>query len=184
MAATHCAGLAPDQGEGLEPTVIFNCLETNGGSNMTKQTWVLIADGGRARLLSTPRVAGDGNYVQLAAYDNSEALEASASSDRPGRSFESANTMRHAVAEYSEFNKQPKLEFADQLVDILNKGAINDDFARLLIVAPPTLIGRLREGLSDQAKHKLIGSLDKDLTHVGLHDLPKHLEGVVETTVA
>jgi len=150
---------------------------------MTKQTWVLIADGGRARLLSTARVAGDDNFVQLAAYDNSEALEAPASTDRPGRSFESANATRHAVAEYSELNKQPKLEFADYLADIVNQGAVNEDYSRLMIVAPPTLLGRLRESLSDQAKERLIGSLDKDLTHVGLADLPKHLEGVVETTV-
>jgi protein required for attachment to host cells len=150
---------------------------------MTKQTWVLVADGGRARILATPRAAGDGNYVQLAAYDNSEALEAQPSTDRPGRSFESANTTRHAVAEYSELNKQPKLEFADYLADIVNQGAQNDDFSRLMLVAPPTLLGRLREALSDQARDRLVGSLDKDLTHVGLADLPKHLEGVVETTV-
>lgn len=143
---------------------------------MTKQTWVLIADGGRARLLSTPRVLADGNFVQVAAYDNSDALEAPPSSDRPGRSFESADASRHAVAEYSEYKKQPKLDFADRLVDILNKGAANEDFARLLIVAPPTMIGRLREGLSGPASERLVGSLDKDLTHVGLDDLPKHLE--------
>jgi hypothetical protein len=28
-----------------------------------------------------------------------------------------------------------------------------------------------------------VGSLDKDLTHVRLADLPKHLEGVVVSTV-
>ncbi|MGE0660870.1 MAG: host attachment protein [Reyranellaceae bacterium] len=145
---------------------------------MTKLTWVLVADGGRARLLSTPRVRADGNFVQVAAYDNSEALESPPSTDRPGRSFESADATRHAVAEYSELKKQPKLEFADQLVDILNKGAANDDFARLVLVAPPQMIGRLREKLSDVAARRLIGSLDKDLTHVGLDDLPKHLADI------
>jgi protein required for attachment to host cells len=150
---------------------------------MTKQTWVLIADGGHARILTTPRVAGDGNYVQLAAYDNMDNVKAAPSTDRPGRTFESADGTPHAVAEYSELNKQPKLEFADYLADIVNQGALNEDYSRLMIVAPPTLLGRLRESLSDQAKDRLVGSLDKDLTHVGLADLPKHLEGVVETTV-
>lgn len=150
---------------------------------MTKQTWVLIADGGRARLLTTPRVAADGNYVQIAAYDNSQALEAAPSTDRPGRAFESATTGRHAVAEYSDLNKQPKLEFAERLAEIVNQGAANDDYARLLLVAPATVMGKLREKLSDQARNKVVGSLDKDLTHVGLSDLPKHLEGVVQSTV-
>jgi protein required for attachment to host cells len=150
---------------------------------MTKQTWVLIADGGHARILTTPRVTGDGNFVQLAAYDNMDNVKAAPSTDRPGRSFESANTTRHAVTEYSELEKQPKLEFADYLADIVNQGALNEDYSRLMIVAPPTLLGRLREALSDQARERLVGSLDKDLTHVGLADLPKHLEGVVETTV-
>lgn len=150
---------------------------------MTKQTWVLVADGGQARILTTPRVAGDGKYVQLAAYDNSEALKQPPSTDRPGRTFESADGTPHAVAEYSELSKQPKLEFADQLAGIVNQGALNDEYARLLLVAPPTIMGRLREALSDQARDRLIGSLDKDLTHVGLNDLPKHLEGVAETTL-
>lgn len=150
---------------------------------MTKQTWVLVADGGRARILTTPRLAADGNYVQLAAYDNSEALKQPPSTDRPGRAHESADGTPHAVAEYSELSKQPKLEFADRLAQIVNQGAANDDYSRLLLVAPPTVMGRLREALSDQARDKLVGSLDKDLTHVGLDDLPKHLEGVIATTL-
>ncbi len=150
---------------------------------MTKQTWVLVADGGQARILTTPRVAGDGKYVQLAAYDNSEALKQPVTSDRPGRAHESSEGTPHAVVEYSELNKQPKLEFADQLANIVNQGAANDDYARLLLVAPPSIMGRLRGALSDQAKSRLVGSLDKDLTHVGLNDLPKHLEGVAETTL-
>ena len=150
---------------------------------MTKQTWVLIADGGHARILTTPRVAGDGNYVQLAAYDNMDNVKSQQSTDRPGRSFESADGTPHAVAEYSELQKQPKLEFAERLAEVVNLGAMNDDYARLMIVAPPTVMGKLREALSSHAKDRLVGSLDKDLTHVGLADLPKHLEGVVESTV-
>jgi protein required for attachment to host cells len=167
-----------------EPKVIFGCLEAAGGLNMTKQTWVLIADGGHARILTTPRVAGDGNYVQLAAYDNSQALKQAQSTDRPGRAFESSDGTPHAMAEYSELQKQPKLEFAEHLAEIVNQGAANDDYARLMLVAPPTVMGKLREALSDKARGKLVGSLDKDLTHVGLADLPKHLEGVVESTVS
>lgn len=151
---------------------------------MTKQTWVLIADAGRARLLTTPRLAGDGHFVQLAAYDNAQALKEAQSTDRPGRAFESATTGRHAVAEYSEINKQPKREFAHHLAEIVNRGAANDDFARLMLVAPPTVMGALRSALSEEASKRLVGSLDKDLTHVGLDDLPKHLQGVVKSTVA
>ncbi|MGE0154517.1 MAG: host attachment protein [Reyranellaceae bacterium] len=150
---------------------------------MTKQTWVLIADAGRARILATPRLAGDGNYVQLAAYDNSEALKQPQSTDRPGRAFESADGTPHAVAEYSEIDKQPKREFAHRLAEIVNKGAANEDYARLMLVAPPTVMGALRASLSHEASRRLIGSLDKDLTHVGLDDLPKHLQGVVSSTI-
>jgi protein required for attachment to host cells len=150
---------------------------------MTKQTWVLIADGGHARILTTPRVAGDGNYVQLAAYDNMENVKSPPSTDEPGRNFESLDGTQHGVNEQSELQKQPKLEFADRLAEIVNEGALKDEYARLMLVAPPTVMGRLRKALSSHASQKLVGSLDKDLTHVGLNDLPKHLEGVVETTV-
>lgn len=144
---------------------------------MTKQTWVLVADGGRARLLTTPRVLADGNFTQIAAYDNSEALEAPQSTDRPGRSFESAGSMRHAVAEYSELKKQPKLEFADELAQMLNRAADDSEFDRLIVVAPPTMMGQLRKKLSPAATRKMVGTIDKDLTAVGLDDLAQHLEG-------
>ena len=142
---------------------------------MTKQTWVLVADGGRARLLATPRILADGRFVQLAAYSNSEALEAPPSTDRPGRSFESANTMRHAVAEYSDTKKQPKLEFADRLAEVINKGAAGDEFARLYIVAAPVLMGRVRAGRSPAASGPIGRTPDKDLTPGGAADLPRHL---------
>ena len=44
-------------------------------------------------------------------------------------------------------------------------------FAHFALVAPPKLLGMLREGLSKRLQPALISSVDKDYTHCGVEEL-------------
>jgi protein required for attachment to host cells len=138
-------------------------------------TWILVADGARARVL-----ANDGPGKGLAdAFDRDfigvNKLMREQVSDRPGHGQESANSARHAIEPKTEWHRFEKHQFAKRMAEILEKAAKQDAFDRLVLVAPPQALGDLRSELGPHAQKKLTGELDKDLTHVALHDLASHL---------
>jgi protein required for attachment to host cells len=143
-----------------------------------KQTsvWVLIADASGARLLQTHRLEADGGFHQIATFHNDE-LEADHASrhNKPGRSFDSAGTgQRHAIEPHSDPAKAIKMKFADRLAHELNQAALAGKFERLVIAAPPAMLGEIRAALDSHAAPKLFMSVHKDLMHVPLDQMAPH----------
>ena len=142
------------------------------------RTWILIADGGRAIVFEShgPRSALTPVKDMSIAQDLPPKRELQ--SDRPGRSYESANPTRHAMEGRSDPHRKLKRhlarEVAERLEDCLRKGR----FDRLAVVAAPVVLGDMREAFSDQVKAVITAELAKDLVQVPLADLPAHLEPV------
>ena len=84
---------------------------------MTKQpvTWVVIADGEHARIVVAKQK--EASYVTLREF-TSQTAHASAhelGDDRPGRTQESATTVRHAIQPRIDQHEQGKQEFAREV---------------------------------------------------------------------
>ncbi|MCR8725315.1 host attachment protein [Frigidibacter sp. ROC022] len=54
-----------------------------------------------------------------------------------------------------------------------------EPFTRLFVVAPPRMLGALRDDLPGSLTRNLAGDLDKDLVKVPLQDLPEHFRGLI-----
>jgi protein required for attachment to host cells len=81
----------------------------------TRRTWYVVADGGRARIL-TQRVkhAMFDTHTELTSaqiHDRTHDLGA----ERPGRTHESANSARHAVEPRQDLHQAEKRAFIDHL---------------------------------------------------------------------
>lgn len=138
-------------------------------------TWILVADGARARVL-----ANEGPGKGLADAFNQDFIGANtltreSVSDKPGRTQESATTARSALEPRTDWHRFEKHLFAKRMAEILEDAAMRKAFDRLILVAPPQALGDLRAELGRHAKDRITGELDKDLTHVAIHDLPGHL---------
>lgn len=148
---------------------------------MPNTTWVLIADGARARLL-----AQDKPFEALKPALEQEELTGSTAqskeigSDRPGRAFDSAGQGRHAMAPSTDPQRYAKFAFARELVERLEDALHGGRFQHLVLVAAPKTLGDLRELLPPPVKAKVVAELDKDLTHVPVRDLPRHLASVLK----
>ena len=142
-------------------------------------TWILVADGARARvLLNTGR--GDGvtelpDFTVECEHPPSGDIMA----DREGRSFDSHGEGRHAMERPSDPHRSAKKVFAGTLATMLAEQAARNSFDRLVIVAPPQMLGDLRAALSPNVRDKVHAELGKDLTHVPDHDLMPHLAEVL-----
>jgi protein required for attachment to host cells len=141
-------------------------------------TWVVVADGGRARLVarreSKPRYATLRELMSIAEQAPSRELGA----DKPGRSRESATTARHAIEPRSDPHELAKEAFAREIAKVLNEAGAAGAFDRIILAAPPHVAAALHRFLDKAVGAKIVGELPKDLTKIPDHELGRHLDEV------
>jgi protein required for attachment to host cells len=98
-----------------------------------------------------------------------------AASDRPGRVNESHERMRHAMEPQTSNTERVREQYAHEVLERLQAEAAERHFDHLVLVAPPQMLGTLRQLLDDQLRARVVGELAKDLAGVPVHDLPDHL---------
>lgn len=143
------------------------------------RSWIVIADGAQARILEN-HGPGKG-LVPLPSEEMHKAPRPTReiNTDRPGRSHDRVGPGRHAMESPSDAHREEKRRFADLLGEHLNEAVLKHRYDRLILVAPPKMLGDLRQSLSKEAAAKIDGELTKDLTKVSDHDLPDHLGEVI-----
>src|SRR3954469_364542 len=111
------------------------------------RTWILVADGGGARILEA---LGKGHGLHAISGSESRAENAPSHElgrERPGRVHESVGTTRHAIEPRRDPHKALETLFADQLATMLGKYAAARAFDRLVILAPPAMLVDLRKAM-------------------------------------
>lgn len=143
------------------------------------RTWILICDGAQGRILLND---GPGRGLKrLKGMEFSKEVPASRDidADRPGRAFDSQGEHRHAMAAPTDPHRHRKEAFARRLAGVLEDRFRHNDFDQLVVVAPPTTLGDLRNALSSEVKGRIKAELAKDLTGATTRDLPRHLEAIL-----
>lgn len=142
----------------------------------SRTTWVVVADGARARILSGDPAKGGLESVMPELVGRGREKGAELMADRPGRSLDSSQVgNRHAMEPPTDPKEVEKQRFARELASTLEAADKEGRFDRLLLVAPPKMLGELRDVLSQKIKEKIYKEVDKDLTWVSVHELPGHL---------
>lgn len=142
-------------------------------------TWVVVCDGARARIF-----ANHGRGTGLAQIESADDAEARASTkelgaDRPGRTHDSFGEGRHAMAPRADWHRFAKEHFAKEMAAIVNSAAVEGEFDGVVLIAPPRVLGDLRQALNDQASARVAGEIGKDLTQVAVQDLEPYLADLV-----
>ncbi|MGV6871878.1 host attachment protein [Pseudochelatococcus sp. B33] len=135
-------------------------------------TWVLIADGARARIvrdLGASRESGERPGDLVFEIDHKKLREIM--SDKPGRSFSSHGPQRSAM-EYSSDPVQAQEEkFAGTLLKELERRHASGEFDRLAIIAEPRLLGVIRRILPSTLRGTIVKEVAKDLTKLPEQEL-------------
>lgn len=142
-----------------------------------KRTWILVADGARARILQTDGWGKGLIQLRHAEHEASHQRTAEQGTDRPGRTREIADGSHHGLEE-TDWQRHEKAEFAKEIAAQLDRGARQGAFDRLVLAAPPKALGDLRKVLDDTTAGLITAEIDKDLTHLSVEDLTKRLEEV------
>ena len=143
------------------------------------RTWVLIADGARARVLQNAGPGHGLHPVEGLVFHGDHSATHDLVSDREGRSFRSHGPGRSAIEAHSDPHRQLKKKFAHQLADMLADRLEQKTYDRLIIVAPPGALGDLRAAISDHVRARVVGEVAHDLTKTPNGELALHLKDVL-----
>ncbi len=118
------------------------------------KTWALIADGGHARILeNTGPMHGDTNH------------------GAPGHGVSSHDWR---PVEGLAFHGEHVANLAAMLAGQLAGGA----YQRLIIAAPPSTLGELRNAISDKVRATIVAEFAHDLTKIPSHEIASHLRPI------
>jgi protein required for attachment to host cells len=134
----------------------------------TVKTWIVVADGARARFFSPDLESaklvstGPADLVAPASRQRARDLK----SDRPGRSFSASRSgARHAFEPPHDYHKLEKHRFMATLAGALDDACERRAFDDLILVVPRRSLGELRGLLSKRVLGSVRHEVAKDLTN-------------------
>jgi len=145
------------------------------------KTWILVGHEAGARVFAN-RGPGKGlGLVETIEHPEGRLRDRDIDSDRPGRSFrqDSGDPRRSAMSRGEGPHDRVIADFARALADKLQHGRVENQYERLVLVAPPRFLGLLRASLDGPTAQLVVGSIDKDLATRKESELIKHLGEVI-----
>ena len=142
--------------------------------------WVLVADGEKALFL---RNKGDAEYPNLEVvremHDENPSTREQGT-DEPGRHYDTGPANNNGFAHRSGFQETDwhrigKERFADEVAKRLYSLAHRGKFDKIILVAPPQVIGELRKELHKEVSQRVQGEVAKTLTNHTIWDIEKLL---------
>jgi len=145
-----------------------------------RRTWVVVADGARARYLSSDdrgaSFATLSDQVSAAHGKPTRALGA----DKPGRGRSSGSGARYALTPKADWHSAEEEAFARAVAQDLNAAAQRRDFDELVLIAPAKTLGEIRANLDAETHGRTVAAISKDLTNLPEPDLHAAIRRNVE----
>lgn len=135
------------------------------------KTWIVLADTQSLRIAVNE---GPGKGVYGLGVEGVIPPDITALSDEPGMTMAPAGPNRGGIAE-PDLKGQATHVFARDIVAYLDAALAKGRYQRLILIAPAAMLGALRDALTPTLRTVLLGDIPKDLTHLPLDGLPKHI---------
>lgn len=148
-------------------------------ATLTNGTWVLIADGEKALFLRNDLDEKDPdlNVVRIEQQENP--ADSEQGTDKPGRMQDTGVRQLSALQE-TDWHQLAKDRFADDLADKLYKYAHKKAFERIVLVAPPRVLGELRDKMHKEVSSRVVADMAKDLTNHPLDKIEQLLKSELD----
>lgn len=147
------------------------------GVTIDHNAWVMVGDGEKALFFRNQGDAQHPNLEVINVLEHENPRTGEQGTDRPGRAFASVGTHRSAMQE-TNWHKLEKHRFAKEIADALYAAAHRGDFSRLVIAAPPMIMGDLRKSMHKAVSDKVVAEVSKDLTNMPPYEIERTLTGV------
>ena len=139
------------------------------------KTWIVLADAQTVRIAIND---GTGKGVYGRGTQGLDAPAVTELSDAPGMTNAAVGPNRGGISD-PDLKGQAAQAFAADIVSYLQAALAKGDYHRLILIAPATMLGHLRQALTPALRDVLHADIPKDLTHLPLDELPRHLADVL-----
>jgi protein required for attachment to host cells len=141
-------------------------------------TWVAVIDSNNAHFY--------GKGPELCLGDLNHTLTARPIRDDPsvgrrelGRVHDRVGDKRHIIEPHTDDKTQKDKQFTKEVATYLESALQEQKYNRLVVIAPPKILGILRKLLNQSVKDVIVLELDKELTHLTPPQIQEHLEKIV-----
>lgn len=134
--------------------------------------WILLADKAHARIYAREGINGRLTQVLDKEHPAARGKQSEEAAAPPGRGQKSTNAARYAYEDHADFPEQESAVFLRGVAAEVNKAVTRDVLDKLILVALPKTMARLKSDMTEEARAK-IGE-----------EWPKNLIGVAESSLA
>jgi protein required for attachment to host cells len=134
--------------------------------------WVVVADGAKALYLEN---TGDAELIDLRVRRHDEQETTSTheqGSDRPGRKQDNGVGQKSAL-EHTDWHRIEETRFNETLAERLNRLVQKGRIGKMVLIADPRSLGRLRPLLSQATASAVLSEIPKDLAHQTVASIEK-----------
>ncbi|WP_051677340.1 host attachment family protein [Bradyrhizobium sp. URHD0069] len=124
---------------------------------------ILVGDGQKALFLRNRGSALDVDLVVERILEQDNPATREQGTDRPGRNTASLGVARSAMEEV-DWHHIAKERFANEIAKALYQHAHANLFDRLIIIAPPKILGQLRKAFHAEVVARIAAEIPKELT--------------------
>lgn len=136
--------------------------------------WVMVGDGEKALFLRNDGDEAFPNLTVVRAVEHENPPTREQGTDTPGRMHDVRGPHSSAVNE-TDWHRLEKERFAKEIADRLYKAAHRGLYRKLIIAAPPKVLGDLRKALHKEVEQRIVLDLDKELTNHSVDEIEKVL---------
>lgn len=140
-------------------------------------TWILVADGARARVFRRVGPAGPVAELEEGCFEGERRPSRELGGDRPGRTFDSAGPGRHAMEPPSDPHRLAETAFLREVTAWLSEREREGAFERLILVAAPRALGELRRLLPPALAQRVVEEVASDLTRAEAAEIARRFSG-------
>jgi protein required for attachment to host cells len=150
---------------------------------------IVVADERQANFFDLPTLTAELAPCGTVRNDKAGLKDTDLETDRPGRRFGGASGVSHGSgptqAHHHGVGGERSTEvhvltlFAKEVAHRIDADRIDHQFDKLMLVAPPKMLGLLRQSLPKQSQSLLAGEVPKDILHQG----PEAIRKVVPVDV-
>jgi protein required for attachment to host cells len=144
-------------------------------SETMKPTWILVADGSRARLFEQERPDGRMTQRQAWVHPQTRLRAESLALGDLGRASKGHAGMV-SFSPRTSLKDREHQRFAHELVQVLDEGVRAGRCAALVLIASNSMLGLIRQDLPTQAAKRVLWSAPVDLTRLDGRELEARIE--------
>ena len=138
-------------------------------------TWVVVADSSAARIFVAGSPTGALQEVASYAHPEGRAHDRDLRTDEPGVTKDRMGYAKHANEPKVKPKEQEQIHFARFLADHLEHARATGTINRIILVAPPEFLGRLRGELDADAKKIVEGEYGLNVVRMKADEIRGHL---------